>query len=38
MLKGGGGGGLIERAGLFNLRKRGAILLFQKTRRRSIKN
>ena len=37
---GGGGGGLIliERAGLFNLRKWGVMLLFQKTRRRSIKN
>lgn len=38
--RGGGGGGLIliERAGLFNLRKWGVMLLFQKTRRRSIKN
>lgn len=31
-------GHLIERAGLFNLRKWGVMLLFQKTRRRSIKN
>lgn len=34
----GGGLILIERAGLFNLRKWGVMLLFQKTRRRSIKN
>ena len=41
VLRGGGGGGgliLIERAGLFNLQKWGVMLLFQKTRRRSIKN
>lgn len=34
----GGGLILIERAGLFNLRKWGVMLLFQKTRRGSIKN